>query len=139
MKKKLIIAIAALLLIFDTAVAAFLLISRVNTAYDTDHYLVFVGLNDKDADTQLISYEEAVAKIDKVALKYSDGYTIAPADGRWLDDSEAIVTESTVVCYFDRIPLETVHKITDEILTELNQSCVFICKDKVFAEYYYGE
>jgi len=138
MKKKLILIVAALLLVFNTAVAACYLISRTNSDYTTDHYLVFVGLNDKDTGTQLISYEEAVAKIDAAALKYTDGYTIASGDGRWLDDSGAVVTEHSVVCYFDRIPRETVHQIMDEIITELNQSCVFICESKEFAEYYYG-
>lgn len=47
---------------------------------------MYVGTNDKDTYTQLISTEQAIDILDENCLKYLDGYTIQAGYERWTDE-----------------------------------------------------
>ena len=99
---------------------------------------MYVGTNDKDTYEQIISTDDAKNIIDEICGKYIGGYTFQDATGSWVDDTGTPAHENTIVCYFDDVDGETVHKIADEVISALNQNAVLIEKSKVEMEYYYG-
>ena len=100
------------------------------------HYVMYVGTNDKDTNTQLISKEDAIKIIDEACLKYTDGYTLQDAYGRWKNEKNNLSSEYTVMCIFDDISKEKIHSIADEVVKNLNQNCVLIERSSIQTEYY---
>lgn len=105
---------------------------------ETDQYVMYVGLNDKDTYTQVISTEDAVNMIDSICLQYLEGYTVQEATGSWVDEKGLATHEKTIICYFDNTNEEIVHEIADELLECLNQNTVLIEQNKVRTEFYGG-
>lgn len=143
MKKERSIKWLVILLVLNfciTAVLGFFLIRMYsNQKTDvTDQYVMYVGTNDKDTYTQIIPTEEAKDTIDHICFKYLEGYTIQDATGSWVDEKGEATHENTIVCYFDGTDKETVHKIADEVLKELNQNTVLIEQDQIKTEFYGG-
>ena len=101
-------------------------------------YVMYVGANDKDTYRPEHSQEEARDIVDRVCLKYFDGYTLQDATGAWTDETGEITHEYTLVCYFDGADGETVYRAADEIIEALNQNTVLIEKDEIDMEYYGG-
>ena len=139
-KNKAIILISVILAI--NIVAIFLLgikVYQLNEKMNIDgttKYIMYVGLNDKDTYSQIVSTYEAKSIIDGICIKYVNGYTIQDANGVWADETERFTYENTVVCYFSDTDLETIHKIADEIIEKLNQNSVLIEKNQVITEFY---
>ena len=104
----------------------------------TEQYVMYVGTNDKDSYSQLISTEDAKKMIDEICFRYVEGYTIMDAIGSWTDEKKNVTKENTIVCYFDNTDKTVVHKIADEIIKALNQNTVLIEKDELEMEYYAG-
>lgn len=102
-------------------------------------YVMYVGTNDKDTYQPEHTQEEAKNIVDKVCLKYFEGYTLQEATGAWTDENKNITHEYTLVCYFDEADKETVHKAADEIISALNQNTVLIEQDNISIEYYSGK
>ena len=101
-------------------------------------YVMYVGTNDKDTYQPEHSQEEARDIVDRVCLKYFEGYTLQDATGAWTDETGEITHEYTLVCYFDGADKETVYRAADEIIEALNQNTVLIEKDEITTEYYGG-
>lgn len=101
-------------------------------------YVMYVGTNDKDTYQPEHSQEEARDIVDRVCLKYFEGYTLQDATGAWTDETGTITHEYTLVCYFDGADQETVYRAADEIIEALNQNTVLIEKDEITNEYYGG-
>ena len=101
-------------------------------------YVMYVGTNDKDTYRPEHSQEEARDIVDRVCLKYFEGYTLQDATGAWTDETGEITHEYTLVCYFDGADKETVYRAADEIIEVLNQNTVLIEKDEITTEYYGG-
>lgn len=101
-------------------------------------YVMYIGTNDKDTYAPKYSEDEARDIVDKVCLKYFEGYTLQEAIGSWTDEKSNITHEYTLVCYFDDTDKETVHKAADELLEKLNQNTILIEKDEIQMEYYSG-
>ncbi len=101
-------------------------------------YVMYVGTNDKDTYQLEHSREEARDIVDRVCLKYFEGYTLQEATGAWTDEKNEITHEYTLVCYFDDTDKQTVYQAADEIIRELNQNTVLIEEDVISIEYYGG-
>ena len=101
-------------------------------------YVMYVGTNDKDTYQPEHTQEEAHEIVDRVCLKYFEGYTLQEATGAWTDGTGEITHEYTLVCYFDDVDKETVYRAADEIIETLNQNTVLIEEDEIAIEYYGG-
>ena len=101
-------------------------------------HTIYIGLNDKDTYTQLISTEDAVQKVHMICMQYVDGYTMYQADGYWKDASGNPTSENTLVCVFVGTDKETVRIIADEVIKALNQNTVLIISETNNAEFYSG-
>jgi len=102
-------------------------------------YVMYVGTNDKDTYKPEHTNEEARDIVDKICLKYFEGYTLQDATGSWTDEKNNITHEYTLVCYFDDADKETVYKAADEVIKALNQNTVLIEQDNIQMEYYSGK
>jgi len=112
--------------------------NKTSSGNAEEQYVMYIGTNDKDTYSQLITTEEAKSIIDHICFKYVEGYTIQDATGSWVDEKGASTHENTIVCYFDGTDEETVYKIADEVLKELNQNTVLIEKDEIQIDFYSG-
>ena len=134
---KIIVTVLSVLLACNLIFTAVLCVKVFGTDRK-EQYVMYVGTNDKDTYTQLISTEDAIAAVDAICLRYLGGYTIAEGQGRWLDDENHMTVENTIICYFDDTDAATVHRIADEVIAALNQNSVLIETSDVKTEYYYG-
>lgn len=100
-------------------------------------YRMYIGLNDKDAGTQLVPTEDAMEIVDEICLVHVDGYTMVESKGVWTDDDGNRVRENSLLCIFDGTDIDTVRAIADEVMTALNQSSVLIESSEVISEYRY--
>ena len=143
-KKTLMPTILSILSLCCSAVCLILLLTGVGTQKlpaeedDSVQYVMYVGTNDKDTYQPEHSREEARDIVDRVCLKYFEGYTLQDATGAWTDETGEITHEYTLVCYFDGADQETVYRAADEIIEALNQNTVLIEKDEITTEYYGG-
>lgn len=103
---------------------------------DTLQYVMYVGTNDKDTYQPEHTKEDAMQIVDKICLKYFDGYTLQEATGSWMDETNTVTHEYTIVCYFDGVTKEKVHLAADEIIAALNQNTVLIEENRINMEYY---
>ena len=101
-------------------------------------YTMYIGLNDKDTYTQMISYEDAEKKVSDIALKYVDGFTVLSAKGAYKDDKEVITYENSLVIQFLYVSDEQMKSIMDEVLIELNQNSILLEKQTVECDFYEG-
>jgi hypothetical protein len=101
-------------------------------------YTIYIGLNDKDTYTQLVSYEEAEKKVSDIALKYVDGFTARAGKGAYKDEKGVITHENNLVIEFNNATEQQMKAIMDEILQVLNQNSILIEKQKVNSEFYEG-
>ena len=94
-----------------------------------EKYTLYVGLNDKDTKTQLISTLEAYKICNNILLHYTDGATIFEANGLYRHEDGTFVLEKTL-----RIELLFATKaIIDKIVTDLkvafNQESIAVQKE----------
>ena len=140
-KATVVIGILLILNIIATCVLGVRVV-QLSNGTETDkmlQYVMYVGTNDKDTYSQIISTDEAKSIIDGICLKYTDGYTIQDATGSWTDETGIPTHENTIICYFDGTDLDTVHSIADEIISALNQNTVLIEESEIGLEYYGGK
>ena len=142
MSKKICIA-SIVISVISIALAAFCLCRVMSCGKDassggTAQYVMYVGTNDKDTYQPEHTKDEAFDIVDRICLKYFEGYTIQEATGSWTDEKGEPTHEYTIVCYFDDTDKETVYKAADEIIKELNQNTVLIESDTISIEYYSG-
>ncbi len=143
-KKTLVPTILSILSLCFSAVCLVLLLTgtgarKLPAEQNNDvQYVMYVGTNDKDTYQPEHSQEEARDIVDRVCLKYFEGYTLQDATGAWTDETGEITHEYTLVCYFDGADKETVYRAADEVIEALNQNTVLIEKDEITTEYYGG-
>ncbi len=136
MKKGLITAIIILFLILGLSGCT----AKDNTDFEnTVKYTMYIGLNDKDTYTQLISYEAAEKTVSSIALQYVGGFTAYSAKGTYKDDKGVVTNENSLVLEFEDATKEQMKAIMDEVLQALNQHSVLLEKQKVSREFYEGE
>ena len=91
----------------------------------TTSYTLYIGLNDKDANKQLITSDEAVQKAREICLEHVDGCTISQATGYWQSDG-TVYKENTVVCVISGASQDQVNAIADEADDVFNQNTVLV-------------
>ena len=101
-------------------------------------HTLFIGTNDKDTGTQLISPEEAKAKVNAICAKYTDGWTAIDALGGWKDEIGRIIDETTLVYIFYGCTDEQIQAVADETREALNQSAILIEKAPTTSIFYSG-
>jgi hypothetical protein len=136
MKKRLSLVVIISVLCFG--VFACVLLTKVWNG-GTLKYTMYVGLNDKDTYTQIISSEEAEKKISDIALKYVDGFTQFSAKGVYKDEKGMVTHENSLVFEFYAVTGKQMKDIMNEVLKELNQNSILIEKTKVKSVLYEGE
>ena len=140
LKNKAIVLISVILFINMVSVCLLgVKVYRLNEKVEsagTAKYTMYVGLNDKDTYEQIVPTDDAKSIIDKICIKYVDGYTIQDAKGVWTDETGEPTYENTIMCYFSAADSETIYKIADEIIEELNQNSVLIEKNYVVTDFY---
>lgn len=104
----------------------------------SSEYVIYVGLNDKDTQTQLHSTQEAAAIIDKICEKYVDGYSYSEMKGGWKESSGEYVNETTLAYQFMDTDADKICRIMDEVIHQLNQVCILIDQHESSYYYYYG-
>lgn len=109
--------------------------SEVVSDYATK-YTLYVGTNDKDTYKQEISTNECIEKVTATCVKYSGGCTISEARGYWTDEASNITIEYTIVVILEDIEEETVYKICDELIVELNQNSILVETSDVKTNFY---
>jgi hypothetical protein len=102
-----------------------------------DKYVLYIGLNDQDTGSQIVSIQEAEALVNAICVKYTGGYTEISARGGWLDNQQMIEENSLVYVFYDASE-EEILAIMDEALDALNQSSILIEKDSAIFTYYKG-
>ncbi|MCD8347875.1 MAG: DUF3574 domain-containing protein [Lachnospiraceae bacterium] len=105
----------------------------------TTRYTLYIGTNDKDTYTQLISLEDAKEIVNEICTRYVDAYTGMEALGTWMDETGILTEESTLVYTFTGVQEEDIISIMDEILEELNQNAILVEVSSPYSYYYYGE
>lgn len=104
-----------------------------------EKYVLYIGTNDKDTYTQLIPTEEARDIVNAICTKYVDGYTASEAKGGWVDETDTLTQENTLVYAFYEVTEEQLVNIMEEILTALNQNSILLEKQKAIYTYYSGK
>lgn len=141
MKKNKAIILISIVLFINTVAICFLgvnvyQLNKKAGMNGTIKYTMYVGLNDKDTYEQIIPTDEAKSVIDRICLRYVDGYTIQDANGVWADETGKSTHENTIVCYFSDTDSDTIYKIADEIIENLNQNTVLIETNHVETDFY---
>ena len=102
-------------------------------------YVLYIGTNDKDSYKQVISTEEAREMVNKICIKYVDGYTASEAKGGWVDETDTLTQENTLVYAFYEVTEEQLVNIMEEILEALNQNAILVEKQEAIYTYYSGK
>ncbi len=111
-----------------------------NTEIKSDEkYVIYIGTNDKDTYKQEISTEQAKNIVDSICVKYTDGFTSLQANGGWVDETNTLTQENTLIYVFYEISQEQLENIMDDILEQLNQNSILIEKQQSLYTYYNGE
>lgn len=102
-------------------------------------YTLYIGTNDKDTYTQLISTAKARKLVNKICTEHIDGYTASKATGGWVDETGTLTQENTLVYSFYDVTDKQIKAVMDEILSQLNQNSILLEIAETESTYYYGE
>lgn len=101
-----------------------------------DKYIIYIGTNDKDTYQQEISTEDARNMVNAICAKYVDGYTASDAKGGWVDKTDTLTQENTLVYSFYNVKEETLIQVMDEVLEKLNQNSILVERQEAVYTYY---
>ena len=101
-------------------------------------YTLYIGTNDKDTYTQLISTKEAREMVNEICARYVEGYTASEAVGGWVDETGTLTQEHTLVYTLSGVTNEQVQSVMDEVLRALNQNTILVEYEAVQTVYYGG-
>lgn len=104
-----------------------------------EQYILYLGTNDKDTNKPVYSREESNERAKAILMKELGGYTIQEAEGGWKSDDGTEYQEYTLVIYLSDTDLNTVHKVSRELINVFHQSSVLISTERVKTEFYAGE
>lgn len=102
-------------------------------------YVLYIGTNDKDTYTQLISLDDAKDTVNAICAKYVSGYTVQEANGGWVDEKGNLTEEQTLVYSFSGADEEAITSIMDEVLIALNQNSILVERQDLTYTYYSGK
>lgn len=99
-----------------------------------DKFTLYLGLNDKDTKTQLVSTLEAYKIVTNVLKTYTDGATVFEANGIYKHDDGTFTTENTLRIELLFVERETVKTIVDILKQVLNQESIAVQHEVVESE-----
>lgn len=102
-------------------------------------YVLYIGLNDKDTYSQIVSAEEAKEIVNGICTKYVDGYTVMEANGGWVDETGVMSEEMSLVYTLSNVEEADVVFIMDEVLSALNQGSILVERQDISYTYYSGK
>ena len=76
--------------------------------------------------------------VNAICAKYVGGYTASDAKGGWVDETDTLTQENTLVYSFYEITEEQLVQVMDEILKQLNQNSILVERQEAVYTYYYG-
>ena len=91
-----------------------------------EKYIIYIGTNDKDTYQQEIPRNEARDMVNAICAKYVEGYTASDAKGGWVDETDTLTQENTLVYSFYNIKEEQLIQVMDEVREKLNQNSIHI-------------
>ncbi len=92
-----------------------------------EKYTLYVGLNDKDTKTQIITTEESRYIIQSILLNLNiSGYTIYNGVGLYKHDNGAITKEETFIIELIYIDINTVNQAIEGLKKALNQESILL-------------
>ena len=108
LKNKAIVLISVILFINMVSICVlgvkvYRLNEKVETA-GTAKYTMYVGLNDKDTYEQIVPTDDAKSIIDKICIKYVDGYTTYPAQQFYAQWYNSSATTNQMFVVFENNP-----------------------------------
>lgn len=109
------------------------------TYSENGKYVLYIGLNDKDTSSQIISAEEAKEIVNGICAKHVDGYTVMEANGGWVDETGALTEELSLVYTLSNAEEADVVLIMNEVITALNQKSIFVERQDISYTYYSGK
>lgn len=102
----------------------------------TEHYTIYIGLNDKDQNEQIISTDEAIETLDEIFMNNSVDFTRFNGKGEFKAGENPTVYENTVVYDVYGADKETIQNISSQICKQLNQHSVLIRYERSFSFWY---
>lgn len=90
-------------------------------------YVLYIGMNDKDTGTQLVATEEARERLNAVAAKHADGFTVFRGNGYW-KSGDNLDREETLIYVFYDVEEDQMAPILREMLIAMNQSAILVEK-----------
>ena len=103
-----------------------------------EKYIIYIGTNDKDTYQQEIPTNEARDMVNAICAKYVEGYTASDAKGGWVDETDTLTQENTLVYSFYNIKEEQLIQVMDEGREKLNQNSILVERQESVYMYYYG-
>ena len=103
-----------------------------------EKYIIYIGTNDKDTYQQEIPTNEARDMVNAICAKYVEGYTASDAKGGWVDETDTLTQENTLVYSFYNIKEEQLIQVMDEVREKLNQNSILLERQEAVYMYYYG-
>ena len=101
-------------------------------------YVLYLGTNDKDTNQPVFDKDEAKERLKAILIDNFGGYTIQEAEGGWIDDDGTVYQEYTLVIHLSDTTLDDVHAVSDQLISEFNQSSVLIQANDTKTEFYTG-
>ena len=103
-----------------------------------EKYIIYIGTNDKDTYQQEIPTNEARDMVNAICAKYVEGYTASDAKGGWVDETDTLTQENTLVYSLYNIKEEQLIQVMDEVREKLNQNSILVERQEAVYMYYYG-
>ena len=101
----------------------------------TEHYTIYVGLNDKDQNKQIISTSDAIETVDEIFFNNSVDFTRFGGKGEFkFNGSESY--ENSLVYEVYGSDRESIENISSQICKQLNQKSVLIRYERSFSTFY---
>ena len=102
-------------------------------------YTMYLGTNDKDTMQQEIPSEKIREEMDKICMKYVDGYTVTTADGYYRGKDNEVFHETSFVYVFIGTDIYALQKIMDEALVKFNQESILLEESDTKSIFYEGK
>jgi len=106
---------------------------------DYGQYVLYIGLNDRHTYEQIIPTDEAVEIVNGIFAKHISGWTMHHAKGGWVDETDTLTQENSLVYTVAYADEAAVIAVMDEVLVALNQNSVLIERRDISSVFYRGE
>jgi hypothetical protein len=106
---------------------------------DYGQYVLYIGLNDRFTYEQIIPTDEAVDIVNNIFAKHVGGWTMHHARGGWVDETDTLTQENTIVYTLAYADEKAVIAIMNEVLIALNQNSILIERRNLSSVFYRGE